>query len=169
MAKTFMSYDHQAERTVAIRSRWPIVVIRCLALSLLVPGILSASTDAGTETRVWALDFAEQVHVGGSAAPTLELHRGCEPTYDQFASDSFLAARGAARTAPRNLAEKLALDEAKGGAGKRIMQGKINDPKFPEDVWAKMQHVHEHPGGTQTVVHYWENLQTAAREGFKFK
>lgn len=76
---------------------------------------------------------------------------------------------GGARTAPRNLAEKLALDEAKGGAGKRIMQGKINDSKFPEDVWAKMQHVHEHPGGTQTVIHYWENLQTGVREGFKFK
>jgi hypothetical protein len=87
----------------------------------------------------------------------------------QVATASSMAARGAARTAPRNLAEKLALDEAKGGAGNRIMQGKINDPKFPEDVWAKMQHVHEHPGGTQTVIHYWENLQTGAREGFKFK
>jgi hypothetical protein len=79
------------------------------------------------------------------------------------------AAKGGVRTAPRNLAEKLALDDAKGGAGKRIMQGKINDPKFPENVWAKMQHVHENPGGTQTVIHYWENLQTGAREGFKFK
>ena len=34
---------------------------------------------------------------------------------------------------------------------------------------AKMQHVHVHPDGTQTVVRYWENLQTGAREGFKFK
>jgi hypothetical protein len=54
-------------------------------------------------------------------------------------------------------------------AGRRIMQGKINDPRYPENVWAKMQHVHPHPDGTQTVIHYWENLQTGAREGFKFK
>ena len=74
-----------------------------------------------------------------------------------------------ARTQPQNLAEKLALDEAMGGAGTRIMKGKINDPRYPEDVWAKMQHVHENPGGTKTVIHYWENLQTGAREGLKFK
>jgi len=49
------------------------------------------------------------------------------------------------------------------------MQGKIKDSRYPEDVWAKMQHVHEHPSGTKTVIHYWENMQTGAREGFKFK
>ena len=32
-----------------------------------------------------------------------------------------------------------------------------------------MQHVHEHPGGTKTVIHYWENLLTGVREGFKFQ
>ena len=73
------------------------------------------------------------------------------------------------RTEPHNLAEKLTLDEAKAGAGKRIMQGKIKDPSYPEDAWAKMQHVHEHPGGTTTVVHYWQDLKTGARKGFKFK
>lgn len=73
------------------------------------------------------------------------------------------------RTEPRNLSEKLTLDEAKGGAGRRIMQGKIKDAKYPEDVWAKMQHVHEHPGGAMTIIHYWENIETGAREGFKFK
>ena len=87
-------------------------------------------------------------------------------------ANSAMRSQGAAagaRTAPRNLAEKLTLDEAKGGAGKRIMQGKINDPKYPEGDWAKMQQVHEHSNGTQTVIHYWENLETGAREGFKFK
>jgi hypothetical protein len=79
-----------------------------------------------------------------------------------------LAAEGGGAVA-RNLAEKLSLDEAKGGAGRRIMLGKINDRRYPENVWAKMQHVHRHPDGTQTVIHYWENLQTGAREGFKFK
>jgi len=74
-----------------------------------------------------------------------------------------------ARTEPRSLVEQLALDEAAGGAGRRIMQGEIQDPMYPEDVWAKMQYVRTHPDGTQTIIHYWENLQTGLREGFKFK
>jgi hypothetical protein len=49
------------------------------------------------------------------------------------------------------------------------MQGTIDDPRHWEDVWAKMQHVHRHPVATQTVIHYWENLVTDAREGFTFK
>jgi hypothetical protein len=49
------------------------------------------------------------------------------------------------------------------------MQGKINDPAYPESLWAKMQHTHYNPGGSTTVIHYWENLQTGARHGFKFK
>jgi hypothetical protein len=79
------------------------------------------------------------------------------------------AGKGGVRTLPRNLREKLALDKAKGGAGGRIMGGKINDPNYPEDVWAKKAYMHENPGGSQTAIHYWENLQTGAREGFKFK
>ena len=82
--------------------------------------------------------------------------------------------------APTNLAEQLTLEEAMGGAGERIMQGKIKDLRYPEDVFAKMQHVHEHPElldaqgkllqeGTNTVVHYWQDLITGIREGFKFK
>ena len=73
------------------------------------------------------------------------------------------------RTEPQNLAEKLTMDEAKGGAGDPIMRGKINDPKYPEDVWAKMQHVHQNPDGTTITVHYWKNLLTGDLEGFKFK
>jgi hypothetical protein len=49
------------------------------------------------------------------------------------------------------------------------MQGKINDPQYPDNVWAKMQHVHQNPDGTQIVIHYWENLLTGVRQGFKFK
>jgi hypothetical protein len=32
-----------------------------------------------------------------------------------------------------------------------------------------MQHVHENPDGSNTVIHYWENLETGLREEFKFK
>jgi RHS repeat-associated protein len=70
----------------------------------------------------------------------------------------------AVRTEARNLAEQLALKEAKAGAGNRIMQGAIKDSKFPEDVWAKMQHTHGN-----TTIHYWKNLKTGERTGFKFK
>jgi hypothetical protein len=45
----------------------------------------------------------------------------------------------------------------------------IKDPRYPADVWAKMQHCHETPTGPPIVIHYWENLVTGAREGFKFK
>ena len=79
---------------MGMRSCAPILMLLCLLASLLVPGIASASTAAGTETRVGAFDFADQARVGGSAALTLELHPGCAPTYDQLASASLLAARG---------------------------------------------------------------------------
>ncbi len=77
---------------------------------------------------------------------------------------------GSIRTVAGNLAEQLALQAAKAGAGERIMKGLINDPKYPEEIWAKMQHVHpDLESGKNIVIHYWENLQTGFREGFKFK
>ncbi len=48
-----------------------------------------------------------------------------------------------------NLGEQLTLEEAEAGAGERIMEGKINDPTYPEDEWAKMSHVHEYPDGSK--------------------
>ncbi len=83
---------------------------------------------------------------------------------DEEAAIADVAEQGAS-----NLSEQLALEEAQAGAGTRIMEGQIKDPKYPEDVWAKMQHVHRNPDGTKITIHYWENLQTGAREGFKFK
>ena len=152
-----------------MRNRCSVLALLCVLVSVLLPSTASAHAPSGTENRVWDFSIQEQASAGGASALTLELRPGSELSYDDWTSGSPLAARRGVRTAPRNLGEKLALDEAKGGAGKRIMQGKINDPEYPEDVWAKMQHVHEHPGGSQSVIHYWENLETGAREGFKFK
>jgi len=73
------------------------------------------------------------------------------------------------RTEAQNLAEQLTMKEAQAGSGERIMQGKINDPLFPEDEWAKMQHVHTTPDGENIVIHYWERIEDAFRTGFKFK
>ena len=56
------------------------------------------------------------------------------------------------------------------GAGERIMKGLIKDPAYPEEIWAKMQHVHEAlDGESKIVIHYWENLETGLRTGFKIK
>jgi RHS repeat-associated protein len=74
------------------------------------------------------------------------------------------------RTDPQNLCEKLTMDEAKGGAGKRIMQGKINDPRYPEDKFAKMEWTHYDCNGKKVAtIHYWKNLETGELSGFKFK
>jgi hypothetical protein len=73
------------------------------------------------------------------------------------------------RTEARNLTEQLTLKEAEAGAGRRIMEGRIKDPAFSEDVWAKMSHTHEASGGSVTEIHYWLNLITGERQGFKFK
>lgn len=84
---------------IETRLCWPILALLCVLASLLVPGIASASTAAGAETRVWAFDLAEQTSVGVEHSPTLEPHQGFAPTYDQLASDSLLAARGGASAA----------------------------------------------------------------------
>ena len=82
-------------------------MLLCVLASLLVPGIASASTASGAETRVWAFNLADGVRVGVERSLTLELHRGCEIAYDRLASDSLLAARGATRATAHG-AERLA-------------------------------------------------------------
>jgi len=71
-----------------------LVTLACALASLLVPGIASASTVTGAETRVWAFDLADQVDVGVERSLTPDLRPGCEVAYDEIASDSLLAPRG---------------------------------------------------------------------------
>jgi|LakMenE01Jun11ns_1017448.scaffolds.fasta_scaffold9626676_2 hypothetical protein len=73
------------------------------------------------------------------------------------------------RTEPENLSEQLTLEEAKAGAGRRIMEDSIKDPNYPKEEWKKMQHIHENPDRTQVEIHYWELIKTGERSGFKFK
>ena len=70
------------------------------------------------------------------------------------------------RRTPTNLSEKLAMDEAMGGAGKKVMSG-LNDPKFKG--MEKWQHVHRNPDGTITVIHYVRDPATGNLLDFKFK
>ena len=71
-----------------------------------------------------------------------------------------------ARRKPQNLSEKLALDEAQRGAGKKIIDN-LRDPRF--NGMEKWQHVHHNPDGTKTVIHYVRNPETGQRLDFKFK
>ncbi len=64
----------------------------CVYAVLLVPGFASGSAAAGIEHE---------------AVSTVQLHRGCKPTYDQLASDSLLAAKGASSRILGNSAEQL--------------------------------------------------------------
>jgi RHS repeat-associated protein len=67
------------------------------------------------------------------------------------------------------LAEQLAIEEAMGGAGIRIMEGRVADPRFPEGLYAKMHYVHEGLNGQNIVVHYWQEILTGIGVGFKIK
>ena len=71
-----------------------LMAVLCVLASLLVPGIASASTAPGAETRVWAFDRQNQVGAEVEPSLTLELHRGCAPREYDSASGSLLAARG---------------------------------------------------------------------------
>ena len=86
----------------AMKSRWPILALLCVLASLLVPGTASAHSAAGAENRVWASDLAEQVHVAGQHALTLDLHQGYELAEYDSASGSLLAPRGGARAVDPN-------------------------------------------------------------------
>ena len=76
-----------------------------------------------------------------------------------------------ARTEPKDLQEKLTLDEAKGGAGRPFMEGKTNDPKYDTKTGThdKMKHNHDHGDGTSTEVHYDRNRTTGKGSGYKIK
>jgi hypothetical protein len=102
---------------------------------LVVPGIALASSAAAAETRVGAFDLAEQSRVGLERSLTLELHQGCAARYDDLASDSLLAARGATQaiqTSERGLAHVLARHTVGGAeaAGNPLCQGSCRlDPR----------------------------------------
>jgi hypothetical protein len=69
------------------------------------------------------------------------------------------------RTAPMNLKEKLALEEAMAGAGEPRMGG-LSDPRFLG--MQKWQHVHYNADGSKIVIHYVRDPKTGALMGFKF-
>lgn len=53
------------------------------------------------------------------------------------------------------------------------MEGMIKDLNYAEDKWAKMEHVHHINSPWEkvekVVVHYWKEIETGFKTGFKFK
>ncbi len=72
-----------------------LLALLCVLASLLVPGTTSANAAVSAQSRVWAFDLAEQVHVAGQRALTLELQWGSALAEYDCASSSLLAATGA--------------------------------------------------------------------------
>lgn len=68
--------------TGCMRSRWPILMLLCVLASLLVPGVASASTIAGAETRVWAFDLQDHACVWVERSLTLDRKQPADPTLD---------------------------------------------------------------------------------------
>jgi hypothetical protein len=72
-----------------------LLLLACVLASLLVPGLASASIDVGLETRVRGLDLGNAHSIGAPRPVTLGTHQGYGLAYDDIASGSLLAARGA--------------------------------------------------------------------------
>ena len=69
---------------------------------------------------------------------------------------------------PGNLGEKLAVDEAANALRRHVMEEKLNDPRYSEHQWKKMN-MYINLFKAKTTIHFWENRFTGQREGFKFK
>lgn len=146
-----------------MRSRWRILMLLCLVASMLIPGIASASTAAGAETRAWAFGFAEHARAGVERSLTLELCQGCELGYDQLASDSLLAARAAGgfhkhHTIPREILKLLSPDVAKAVRGKA---GAPNRWSIPEDLHKAIR---KGPGGGAYNEAFKQRLDALRRD-----
>jgi len=125
-----------------MRSRWPLLAILCVLASLLVPGTASASSAADAETRVGAFDLADQVRVAVERSLTLELYQGCGLAYDDLASDSLLAARGAAKFPGTNPAKAPKGFEWRGKPGSTpgSKEGNWYNPKTGESLRPDLDH-----------------------------
>ncbi len=141
-----------------MRSRRPILMLLCALASQLVPGIASASTASGAETRVWAFELADGVRVGGERSLTLDLHQGCELAEYDFASGSPLAAKGGSkidRGAFRKEREAFWKAEAQNNPGKysandlaKMEKGRA--PTGPDGHPMELHHVDRTPEGGVT-------------------
>ncbi len=145
-----------------------------------VSAIYSMSVDPLKTTKTDIALFALK-HLDGEAAAKATIKAivifevvsqlNKENTTDNSTESSASDPKGA-RTEPKDLLEQLAMDEAKGGAGKNITDKLTNpeDKYHPETGTVdKISHNSEHNDGTSTDVHYDRNRETGEGEGFKIK
>ena len=76
---------------------------------------------------------------------------------------------------PTNLKESMVMNAAKSGYGKDISGvlkgGKQSDPNFSYEAgWRKMHTAGDKsPNSSSVIVHWWFNVHTGEKTGFKFK
>jgi hypothetical protein len=89
--------EKRSEQLMPMQSRYRILVLACVLVSLLVPALASASTGAYRETRVRGLGLENPYSVRAECAVSRGTHRGYALAYDDLASGFLLAARGATK------------------------------------------------------------------------
>jgi RHS repeat-associated protein len=122
---------------------------------VLVPSVLTAVSFFG-------LDAAESDAAGAA--------NGSKLAAGSLAASFILAAvpGGSGARKAETLAEQMAMDAAKSGLGREIMEGKIKD--VTKAGMAKMEVVATNKKGKAlAVVHYWMDRATGELSGFKFK
>ncbi len=80
---------------MAMQARRRFLVLACVLASLLGTAFASASTGLYAETRVGGLELENPYSVRAIGSLTLGTYQGYRPAYDDLASGSPLAARGA--------------------------------------------------------------------------
>ena len=125
------------------------------------PVLLGAAAGVAIYYAYHQYNVYHQNQIDASAEPAVELEDENAKAKDK--------GKPPVRTKPKNLAEQLTLEEARANPGKETKKLTINDPRYPTENWAKMQHTHTNNDATKINIHYWENRQTGEKHGFKFK
>src|SRR5690606_22338366 len=73
---------------------------------------------------------------------------------------------------PKDLCEQLALNEAKGGAGRIIMWSLGDEARllalYGSGPWVKKQHIHKCFDGRTLIIHYFHSVSTGRNVELKF-
>ena len=127
-------------------------------------GIKPFKTSAGKQGAKSAARTAESMEAAeaSSVAGRAKDSAGQEATSGQ----KLIEQKSTGRTAPNDLKEKLAMEEAMANPGGSHAKGvKMGDPRYPaKDGWIKMEQA---VNGTK--IHYIKNTKTGAVADFKFK
>jgi hypothetical protein len=71
-------------------------------------------------------------------------------------------------TEAQTLDEQIAIEQAKTGAGRRIMSGPFGDPRYSSRGWEKFEYITYARDGNKIQIHYMRNALTRETGQFKF-